>query len=327
MPHFHDDLDPYAGRPGAPAERINVTLHDRPISHEPETNPLEPDPGLSGIPEFPEAASMGDLPKSVWYEAIEDSSLRRSAEKFKEPGDLLKSYVELERRLSKSVTPPGPDASPDEVMAYRKRVGIPVSHAGYKFDLPAGSEGSPLDSDFQKAMATAFHDTGITLEQAKALNTAFNVFGGSLQERTAGENLRLHQQAAEQAETQLREEWGRDFNLNARYAHTACTKFFNEDLAEIELKDGTLLGSHPAFLRGLTEVGKRATEGGMELGRMMDSSGSNLMELADHLRAKRNEARATGDDANALRYDQEERAVLARIYGDDPVPGASDPRF
>jgi len=323
MPIYHDEEDLYAGRPGAPAEHINVTLHDRPINPERNETPTAPEAGLTRMPE----PTPAEAPKSVWYDSIDDSSLRRSAEKFKEPGDLLKSYVELERRLSKSVTPPGPDATPDEIMAYRKRVGIPDTHDGYRFELPAGSEGSPLDEDFQKAMAAAFHDTGITLEQAKALNTAFNVFSGSLQERTAADNLRLHQQAADQAETQLREEWGRDFNLNARYAHTACTKFFPEDLAEIELKDGSLLGSHPAFLRGLSEIGKRATEGGMELGRMMDASGTNLMELADHLRAKRNEARATGDDAKALQYDREERAVLARIYGDEPVPGASDPRL
>ncbi|MEQ9487479.1 MAG: hypothetical protein RIM72_00650 [Alphaproteobacteria bacterium] len=297
MPYEPDDLDP-------------DSVSSPPVSEAPPAMPAPPED--SGSP---------------WYSSIEDASLRRSAEKFREPGDLLKSYVELERRFSKSVTPPGPDATADEILAYRKRVGIPETRDGYAFELPTGSEASPLDREFQVAMAEAFHETGITAQQAKALNAAFNGFSGSLQERTAAENHRLHQQAAEQAETRLRQEWGQDFNLNARYAHTACAKFFPDDLAEIELKDGTLLGSHPAFLRGLSEIGKRATEGGMELGRMMESSGSNLMELADHLRAKRNEARAAGDDASVRRFDAEERAVLARIYGDDPVPGAVDSRL
>lgn len=49
---------------------------------------------------------------------------------------LLKSYRELERRLSQRAGPPAPDAPPEELARFRAAMGIPETHEGYDIRAP-----------------------------------------------------------------------------------------------------------------------------------------------------------------------------------------------
>src|SRR5215475_9240062 len=53
---------------------------------------------------------MAEEPK--WLEGLPEE-VRTSLNKFKEPGELAKSYLELEKSYHASIRPPGPDASPE----------------------------------------------------------------------------------------------------------------------------------------------------------------------------------------------------------------------
>lgn len=64
-------------------------------------------------------------------------------EKFRDPATgalraeaLLKSYLELERRLSQRLAPPGPEASPEDLARFRQAMGIPDSPEGYRIEAP-----------------------------------------------------------------------------------------------------------------------------------------------------------------------------------------------
>ena len=92
-----------------------------------------------------------DVPEKFWDS--EAGQLRVDA--------LLKSYRELERRLSQRIAPPGADAPAEEVQRFRRSLGIPDSPAEYqitpKHDLCCA------DEDVNKRL----HEAGFTPTQAQ----------------------------------------------------------------------------------------------------------------------------------------------------------------
>jgi hypothetical protein len=92
-----------------------------------------------------------DVPEKFWDS--EAGQLRVDA--------LLKSYRELERRLSQRIAPPGADAPAEEVQRFRRSLGIPDSPEEYqitpKHDLCCA------DQDVNKRL----HDAGFTPAQAQ----------------------------------------------------------------------------------------------------------------------------------------------------------------
>jgi hypothetical protein len=67
-----------------------------------------------------------EVPEKFWDAAT--GTLRVEA--------LLKSYLELERRLSQRAGRPGPDAAPEELQRFRQAMGIPDSAEAYAITAP-----------------------------------------------------------------------------------------------------------------------------------------------------------------------------------------------
>jgi len=71
-------------------------------------------------------ARPADIPEKFWD--AETGTLRVDA--------LLKSYRELERRLSQRAAPPRADATPEEIQRFRQAMGIPETPEGYRINAP-----------------------------------------------------------------------------------------------------------------------------------------------------------------------------------------------
>ncbi len=89
-------------------------------------------------------------------------------QKFKDPVSgavrvdaLLKSYLELERRLSQRLAPPSTDASPEEIARYRAAMGIPEKADGYNITSPHDMCCSDPDINAR------LHDAGFSASQAQ----------------------------------------------------------------------------------------------------------------------------------------------------------------
>lgn len=88
----------------------------------------------------------GDAP---WYGALsddaEDGALSDKAwmenKGYSDPAALVKAIRSLETKVgAKPIEAPGEDATPEQVAAYRKAIGVPEAADGYAFDIPAGWE-------------------------------------------------------------------------------------------------------------------------------------------------------------------------------------------
>jgi hypothetical protein len=71
-------------------------------------------------------ARPGDVPEKFWD--AETGALRVDA--------LLKSYRELERRLSQRAAPPADDAGPEDLLRFRQTMGIPEAPEAYSINEP-----------------------------------------------------------------------------------------------------------------------------------------------------------------------------------------------
>ncbi|MBR0679683.1 hypothetical protein GXW74_04245 [Roseomonas eburnea] len=92
-----------------------------------------------------------DVPEKFWDE--EAGTLRVEA--------LLKSYRELEKRLSQRVAPPAEDAPEEERIRFRRAIGVPDGPEGY--EITPKHELCCADDDINRRL----HEAGFTTAQAQ----------------------------------------------------------------------------------------------------------------------------------------------------------------
>lgn len=125
---------------------------------EPNENTPAPNPGTTVVP-------AGGEQSAAWIpEALRGN---KSITKFKDPGALAESYVNLEKMVGSRVEIPGDDAAPEVKAAWRTRLGVPDAPGGY--DKPAVPEGITLDTKVLERVQSKFHELGVPKAQAKQM--------------------------------------------------------------------------------------------------------------------------------------------------------------
>lgn len=136
---------------------------------------------------------------------------------WKNPGDVINSYSNLERLLGadkagRGVVLPKDDAPAEEWAAFHNRLGRPESPDGYKIPVPDGDAGG-----FAKQASQWFHEAGLTAKQAETLAAKWNEHvGGNMQQQQA----QYEQQTALDLQD-LQKAWGPQFEQNAELARRA----------------------------------------------------------------------------------------------------------
>jgi hypothetical protein len=200
--------------------------------------------------------------------AGEDKSLLKTLERMSSPKALFDSYREAQRALSEkktTLTPPGEDATPEQVKAWREANGIPESPDKYEIKLRdnrvLGEADKPLFDDFAKIA----HEAGFNTDQvSRVLDWWMDVNEG--QESGLIERDTEQKNAGRQA---LRDEWGnadfaRNVNAISGLFATSSVTVPGEDGKETPIMDalmsarmanGRLLGNEPAVLKFLAQLG------------------------------------------------------------------------
>lgn len=260
-----------------------------------------------------------------WREAIVEPRLREFAGRFAGPGDAVKAAFDLRQKLSNAVVVPGEEASSEDIAAFRRRLGVPDSPDGYAFRAPEGAAPNDADRAFQAEIARLFHAAGVTPTQAEQLNEGWNCLAEASREaRQAADNG-----AREAAESQLRRQWGAEFERNRALAARAVARFHRGDpneLLDLALEGGTVLGSLPSFVRFAASVGRALAEDEVHLGGA-GGAGASAKERLDEIHSWQ----FADDPAQRERYrSQEVQAELKELYrslhGDAPIVGADGRR-
>jgi hypothetical protein len=157
-----------------------------------------------------------------WLDRIPEDlkDAKPSLSKFQSLPDLAKSYRHLEQTLGKKANAtyiPDPDAKPEEIAAYRKKIGVPETPEGYKIAPEKLPEGVTWSEELVKPYAAIAHKYNIPEAALKELAAA-NVQQEALR---LTETMGLLEAELKQGEETLKKDWGADFQKNINTATRA----------------------------------------------------------------------------------------------------------
>ena len=198
----------------------------------------------------PEVSTTTTITTSSWKDSISEAYRKDpNIEKFTEIDALAKSYINATKMIGqdKVVIPTNNSTEEhwDEVYA---KLGRPES--ADKYTLDAKSEVVNLDETAIKSFAEQSHKLGLNNKQAQGILEFYknNMEGTAQQSKIDTETAQV------QAEQQLRQEWGRDFEGKVKQAGALAKANINPEVLDMTLSNGTRLGDHPEIIKGFAKI-------------------------------------------------------------------------
>lgn len=249
------------------------------------------------------AAAPADWPAD-WRTRMagDDKDAMKSLDRYKSPLDVAKALREAQKKISAGPAQPAlaKDASPEDVAAYRKQIGVPEKADGYLESLPNGL----VIGEADKEIAGSF------LETAHAANMPPAFVGAALDWYYKTEEAKVAAAAQSDkefrvaAEDELRGEFGGDYRMTLNsvknFLDAAPVVGKDESGADVTLgdmlrgartPDGRLLGDNPAFLRWMADMASRENPAGFVApagsGSQADSVAEEVAKIEKYMRENR----------------------------------------
>mgnify|MGYP003121779238 CR=1 FL=1 len=270
----------------------------------------------------PEAneTSSDESSGSSWTEGIEDEKVRNLAGRYTTPEKMASALYEANRELSQRVKMPGEDASDEDRAKFNKQMGVPETADDYVIEAPEGIDEEVFQTDVYQAplkeIVGDMHAAGASQAVVdKMVKKYFEIEAAGQAERA-----RLDNEYMSQAEADLRKEWGASYDENVAFAKDYLTQ--SPELANLELRDGNLLGSHPAFVRRMAEVGRLTNEGQLRFGIAGTDAAADMQTQYDQLSSDIHTAYQSGDRIKASRLSEQRAALGEKLHGTNSIVGA-----
>ena len=284
-----------------------------------ETEGADAAEAVEATPEGSEETSQTTEETSAdqsWRESIDDDATRKLADRYTSPAAMAQALREANTELSSRIKMPGEDASDEDMSKFRKAIGVPDEATGYKIAKPEHYSDEIYNSEEVQGRVTGF---AAAMHQAGASNSAVQAAlewywsTESAQQEAIAANDKNHEEAAE---AELRKEWGTDYDGNKVIAQDFIKQYGGDGLLNLEMKDGTLLGSNPYFARMAAEAGRRISEGGLQMGLQGTEAGKDIQRSYDELSEQIYDAHRRGETDKANRLDAERSELSKQLYGD-----------
>ena len=211
-------------------------------------------------------------PTSTWKDSISEEFRKDpSIEKFTEIDALAKSYINATKMIGqdKIVIPTKNSTQETWDEAYTK-LGRPESADKYNFDVK--SDVVNMDESAIKSFAEQSHKLGLNNKQAAGILDFYknNMEGSAQQAKIDTET------AQSQAEQELRQEWGRDFEGKVKQAGALAKANINPEVLDMTLSNGTRLGDHPEIIKGFAKIANMMSED-----KIVSTESENVNTVAD----------------------------------------------
>ncbi len=260
--------------------------------------------------EVTEAAAPAD---TSWRDGIKDDSARKMAERYNDPAAVANALYEANRELSQRVKLPAADADAETVGKFRKAMGVPESIEGYEVQRPEHLAPEEFDSDNSQAVLGGVLESMREAGASKPVVDAMLTKYWEMDAHAKAELVRQDDAAAESGEAELRKNWGSDYDANIAFANRAAEQY--PALGEVELRDNTLLGSHPEFIRLAASLGRLTSEGAPQAGLQGSEAGVNLQQEFQRLTGEIHTAHSAGDSNTANQLDAQRRKISEQLHG------------
>jgi hypothetical protein len=212
---------------------------------------------------------------TTWIDGLpEDVRGEKTLEKFKGEDGLAKltqSYIGLEKKLGTAVWIPQEGAKPEEVSDFRKKLGIPESPDKYEIKYKE-HEVLKYDENTDKIYKTLAHEIGLTPKQAQRLADFDS-------DRIIGAFDEM-QKGYEKSVTEVKEEWGNDYQVNLDRANNVIRKFADEkDMEAIKRFE-----NDPTLCRIFNKIGLSMSEH-----KFVPNNGADVAGTKEALQARADE--------------------------------------
>lgn len=239
--------------------------------------------------------------------AGDDDKFKSTLERFNTPADMGKAYREAQSSRRSSQPAPGPDASEDDVAAFRQANNLPAEASGYMDDLPDGLVVGEADREIMADFMGVLHGMHVPREVGHAAINWYNEFAENQQDALAENDATDHQAT----EDQLRETWGGDYRANINLVGALIESTFGAENKEVILNardpDGRAIMNIPGVLEGLADLSRKvnpiaqiASQGGDPAQTMNEE----IAQLEKYMR----------DDRKAYNTDEPAQARLRQLY-------------
>ena len=198
----------------------------------------------------PEVSTTTTITTSSWKDSISEAYRKDpNIEKFTEIDALAKSYINATKMIGQDkVVIPTNNSTEEHWDDVYEKLGRPES--ADKYSLDAKSEVVNLDETAIKSFAEQSHKLGLNNKQAQGILEFYknNMEGTAQQSKIDTETAQV------QAEQQLRQEWGRDFEGKVKQAGALAKANINPEVLDMTLQNGTRLGDHPEIIKGFAKI-------------------------------------------------------------------------
>lgn len=171
---------------------------------------------------------------------------------FGNASELAEAFLNQSDKLSQAVTLPGENASEQELVEFRRRLGVPEKPDEYEFEEGLPEEMQP--KTFDKWYKDVAHSAGLSKDQAAALRKAF------AEQYTAGiKEVQKHKQASlEKAQKELREKYGDEYEQNIVKAQRVVKTLGGEEFSSYLEESG--MGNDPRMVDAMVRFANLVSE-------------------------------------------------------------------
>lgn len=195
-------------------------------------------------------------PQTSWKDSIsEQYRADPNIEKFTEIDALAKSYINATKMIGQDkVVIPNNNSTEEHWDEVYSKLGRPDSADKYSLDVK--SEVVNLDENAIKSFAENAHQLGLNNKQAQGILEFYknNMEGNAQQSKIDTETAQV------QAEQELRQEWGRDFEGKVKQAGALAKANINPEVLDMTLSNGIRVGDHPEIIKGFAKIANMMSE-------------------------------------------------------------------
>ena len=178
----------------------------------------------------------------------------KSLENFNNMEDFVKSYLHAQKMVGADKIPvPNKHSTDEDWNEVFKRLGAPSDPNDYKYDFKDQEMDQGQVQEFNKTA----HKLGLLPKQAEGLIKFYNEMNGNI----AANQEEAAAQAQLNVETELRKEFGPQFNKRLDQAKRLAVNSLGQDFLEnTYLKDGSRLGDNLTVIKAFSSLADKLSE-------------------------------------------------------------------
>ena len=197
-----------------------------------------------------------EQPKEVNFRDLIPESFReeKALDNFNNMEDFVKSYLHAQKLVGADKIPvPNKHATEEDWNEVFKRLGAPSDPNDYKYDFKDQEMDQGQVQEFNKTA----HKLGLLPKQAEGLIKFYNEMNGNI----AANQEEAAAQAQLNVETELRKEFGPQFNKRLDQAKRLAVNSLGQDFLEnTYLKDGSRLGDNLQVIKAFSDLADKLSE-------------------------------------------------------------------